>query len=78
MILDPIIYFLKALDIELRNPNLGTVGGGASDASTMCDVCGKLFASAQYMMTHKKTHETGSFLCNECGKEFDTKPKLKR
>ena len=56
----------------------GAVGGGGSDASTMCDVCGKLFASAQYMATHKKTHETGSFLCNECGVEFDTEPKLKR
>ena len=44
----------------------------------MCDVCGKIFASAQYMMTHKKMHETGAFLCNECGKEFDTKIKLKR
>lgn len=54
----------------------GTVGG--SDASSMCDVCGKIFSSAQYMATHKKTHETGSFLCNECGVEFDTEPKLKR
>ena len=44
----------------------------------MCDVCGKIFASAQYMMTHKKMHETGAFLCNECGKEFDTKIKLNR
>ena len=64
--------FVKQLPVS------GTAGGGCSDASSMCDVCGKIFASAQYMMTHKKMHETGAFLCNECGKEFDTKIKLNR
>ena len=69
----------KLRDSRYQNfPASGTTGCGSSDASSMCDVCGKIFASAQYMMTHKKMHETGAFLCNECGKEFDTKIKLNR
>ncbi|CAG5057418.1 unnamed protein product [Parnassius apollo] len=42
-------------------------------ANCICDVCGKSFLNSKRLKVHKRTHESGSYPCNECGKVLKTK-----
>ncbi|XP_047542245.1 zinc finger protein ZFP2-like [Vanessa atalanta] len=42
-------------------------------ANCICDVCGKSFLNTKRLKVHKRTHENGSYPCNECGKVLKTK-----
>ncbi|XP_038221059.1 zinc finger protein 665-like isoform X2 [Zerene cesonia] len=42
-------------------------------ANCICDVCGKSFLNSKRLKVHKRTHESGAYPCNQCGKVLRTK-----
>lgn len=42
-------------------------------ANCICDVCGKSFLNSKRLKVHKRTHEDGTYPCDQCGKILKTK-----
>ncbi|CAH2062201.1 unnamed protein product, partial [Iphiclides podalirius] len=42
-------------------------------ANCICDVCGRPFLNGKRLAVHRRSHQTGSYPCPECGKVLPTK-----